>query len=76
MWQCCWVDNFQPILSFPTLNLKQQKMVSFDPAVAKLDFILLDQNVLKQKNKKAKLYIQLVSVHKWQSKNVIAVSRV
>jgi len=51
-------------------------MVSFDPAVAKLDFILLDQNVLKQKNKKAKLYIQLVSVHKWQSKNVIAVSRV
>lgn len=27
------------------------------------------------KKKEAKLYIQLVSVHKWQSKNVIAVSR-
>lgn len=49
-------------------------MVSFDPAAAKLGFIHLDQNVQKKK-KKAKLYIHLVSVHKWQSKNVIAVSR-
>lgn len=50
-------------------------MVSFDPAAAKLGFIHLDQNVQKKKKEKAKLYIHLVSVHKWQSKNVIAVSR-
>lgn len=52
-------------------------MFSFDPAAAKLDFKHLDQNVFKKKkNEKAKLYIQLVSVHGWQSKNVITVSRV